>query len=301
MAKIQARNVDDELYQRIEQSAMKHERSLEGEIRIALREYYAPKIKETVPFTLRESWQKQTGERLQWLIGRLLDDGYFGWHRKGQIAGIPEFVRVADQLGSNPGLLMDISEGRREMVSDLARELAKCYSASSDWLLTGDGSPFAVTRMGALGYHEFFLPAEGGNYTFELLRISRGRHEGTLIVLRICADTGHTVFGVVTECFNLGGGMGATGHGRLKEFLLFLKTKCAHLAKNTYDFSPPEPDFDFWSVIGQHHPVWYQDANQRTTARWLQQIYSGVDPADWFNGWSADLQEIADASFGGDE
>ncbi|HGS6999614.1 TPA: hypothetical protein ACMEWZ_005630, partial [Klebsiella pneumoniae] len=37
MAKIQARNVDDALYQRIEQSAMKNERSLEGEIRTALR------------------------------------------------------------------------------------------------------------------------------------------------------------------------------------------------------------------------------------------------------------------------
>ena len=33
MAKIRARNVDDALFARIEQSAMKNERSLEGEIR----------------------------------------------------------------------------------------------------------------------------------------------------------------------------------------------------------------------------------------------------------------------------
>ena len=40
MAKIQARNVDDALFARIEQSAMKNERSLEGEIRLALARQY---------------------------------------------------------------------------------------------------------------------------------------------------------------------------------------------------------------------------------------------------------------------
>ncbi len=42
MAKIQARNVDDGLYELILQSSMKNERTLEGEIRFALQDYYRP-------------------------------------------------------------------------------------------------------------------------------------------------------------------------------------------------------------------------------------------------------------------
>lgn len=298
MAKIQARNVDDALYQRIEASAMRHERSLEGEIRIALRDYYTSAVAEEAPLSLRERWQQQTGQRLQWLFDRLIADGCLDTWKRDRTAGIADFVRVARQLETRPGQLMDLIDGRRDMAPAMADELARHFGACSDWLLTGEGSPFRVTRIGSHGYSEFFLPAEGGEHTFELIRISQGRHEGTLIILRTRTDTGQTELGVVTEAFYLGAGMGGGGHGNLKAFLLFLKTKCTHLAKNTYDFTPPEPDFDFWSVIGQHHPVWFKDANRRSTARWLQQMYAGDDPAGWFDGWKSDLEEIAATPFG---
>lgn len=301
MAKIQARNVDDALYQIIEASAMRHERSLEGEIRIALREYYAPKEADVTQCSLREQWQQQTGQRLQWLLDRLIADGYLDKWQRDRPAGIAEFVRVSRQLDINPGQLMDLVEGRLEMEHGMANALAKQFSANSDWLLTGEDSPFDVTRMGSSGYREYFLPEDGGEYTFELIRISQGRHEGTLIILRTCTNTGLIAFGVVTEAFYLSGGMGGGGHGNLKAFILFLKTKCAHLAMNTYNFTPPEPDFDFWSVIGHHHPVWFQDAKLRSTARWLQQVFNGQDPGGWFEGWSSDLKVIADTPFGGIE
>ena len=58
MAKIQARNVDDALFERIEQSAMKNERSMEGEIRLALAAAYPPrhccKFLDTVAFGITE-------------------------------------------------------------------------------------------------------------------------------------------------------------------------------------------------------------------------------------------------------
>ncbi|EKM4398497.1 hypothetical protein PUU75_005198, partial [Escherichia coli] len=77
MAKIQARNVDDALFARIEQSAMKNERSLEGEIRIALREYYQPVVQAQSVMSDRERWQRETGKRLKWLFNRLMADNYF--------------------------------------------------------------------------------------------------------------------------------------------------------------------------------------------------------------------------------
>ncbi|EHY8926651.1 hypothetical protein K4802_004551, partial [Salmonella enterica subsp. enterica serovar Saintpaul] len=63
MAKIQARNVDDALFARIEQSAMKNERSVEGEIRLALARLYpaTEPSQNIVPLSMRERWQQETG------------------------------------------------------------------------------------------------------------------------------------------------------------------------------------------------------------------------------------------------
>ncbi|EPU3937285.1 hypothetical protein ACVWYD_003881 [Morganella morganii] len=298
MAKVQARNVDDSLYLLIEQSAMKHERSVEGEIRIALREYYTPPANELPLLTMREHWQQQTGERLQWLLDRLLEDGFFGWPYKDHQAGTKEFVRAACHLGTTPGVLMDIKEGLCEMTFDLAEEITKQFSVSNNWLLTGEDSPFEVTRINSMDYSQFFIPGNKANYTFEFIRICEGRHTGNLLILQKNKDTGHISMGFVNS-FYLKSGMGSDGHANLKKFFIFLKTKGAHLTKNTYDFTPPEPDFDWWSVIGQHHPIWFQNANYRSAANWLQTILTGNDPDNWFTGWKKDLETIRDTPYGG--
>lgn len=64
MAKIQARNVDDALFARIEQSAMKNERSLEGEIRQALARQYPAGTTSPEILSSRQQWQKECGGRL---------------------------------------------------------------------------------------------------------------------------------------------------------------------------------------------------------------------------------------------
>jgi len=115
MAKIQARNVDDALYQRIEQSAMKNERSLEGEIRTALREYYQPVVSQEPMMSEREGWQHETGKRLRWLFDRLIEDNYYRTSGRANKAGVPELVQLARQLDTSPGLLMDIMEGNEEL------------------------------------------------------------------------------------------------------------------------------------------------------------------------------------------
>jgi len=298
MAKIQARNVDDALFARIEQSAMKNERSLEGEIRIALREYYQPVVQAGPAMSDRERWQHETGKRLKWLFNRLMADNYFREFAGARPPDTFDLVRFGRQLDTSPGVLMDIMEGRQELSFTLADTIARNFDASADWLLGESGQPFPFVRLGSAGYREFFFPVGStGDHTFEFLRIAGGRHDGTLIILRQDIQTKRVTPGVVTESFYLRSGMGSGGYGNLKRVLLFLKTEGARLSINTYDWTPEHPDFDFWTVIGQHHHVYFQDSPRRSSARWLQQVLNGEDPGEWFQGgWTPILKEVAAAT-----
>lgn len=299
MAKIQARNVDDALYQRIEQSAMKNERSLEGEIRIALREYYQPAHKEGPVLTEREQWQLETGQRLKWLFDCLMADNYFRDYAGARTLDTFDLVRFGRQLSISLGLLMDIMAGREELTFELADRIAHHCDASADWLLGESGQPFPFVDIRSVGYREFFFPAGSkSDYTFEFLRISGGMHDGTLLILRKDLQTKRITPGVINE-FHLRSGMGSGGYGNLKRFLLLLKTEGARLSINTFDWTPEHENFGFWSVIGQHHHVYFQDSTRRSSARWLQQVFNGEDPDDWFsNGWASLLKEIGETPFG---
>lgn len=296
MPKIQARNIDEALYQRIELSAMKHERSLEGEIRIALRDYYTPVAPQTPALSLRERWQTEAGQRLRLLIQRLNEDG-FDPRTRSDNAGVADFVHLGGQLGTSPGLLMDIAEGRAELTPETAGKLEDYCGTSGSWLLSGEGRMFPLVTLGTysgIGWQAFFFPDGDDRYVFEFIRIEGGCHDGTLLILRQHEYSGHTTTGLVTEAFYLGAGMGGGGYGNLKTFLLFLKKHCAPLVMNAYVFTPPEPDFDFWSVMGQHHPVWFRNISQCSPSRWLLQLLSGEDPNGWFTeGWKSVLEEVA--------
>ncbi|EGL0768336.1 hypothetical protein SMZ59_005297 [Salmonella enterica] len=306
MAKIQARNVDDALFSRIEQSAMKNERSVEGEIRLALARLYpaTDPSQNIVPLSMRERWQQETGQRLRWLLQRLNEDGFGTRARTGDAsASVADYVRLGDQLSTSPGLLMDIAEGRAEMTPEMAGALQSWCGASGDWLLSGEGESFPVVKLGTysgVSWQEFFFPDDDDNRCiFELIRITGGRHDGTLLILRQNEESGSVTTGIVTEAFYLGAGMGNGGYSNLKTFLLFLKTCCQELVMNAYVFEPPESGSDLWSVMGQHHPVWFRDAKRRSPSRWLQQVLNGEDPGEWFaGGWSPILQEVAKTAAG---
>ncbi|UAN34322.1 hypothetical protein [Enterobacter sp. JBIWA005] len=300
MAKIQARNVDDALFARIEQSAMKNERSLEGEIRLALARQYPDVTVDGEMLTGRQRWQKECGGRLLALFGRLSSDGVLPGSRHDGRTRIADLVRIAQRLNVSPGLLMDCAEGEDELTRDLAERLETTFGAGTDWLTTGDGMMFPLVTLGTysgVSWQTFFFPDGDERYVFELIRITGGRHDGTLMILRQNEKTGAIATGLVTEAFYLGAGMGSGGYGSLKAFLLFLNAHCRDLVMNAYVFEPPEADFDFWSVMGQHHPVWFRDANRRSPSRWLQQVLSGEDPGEWFaGGWTSVLEEVASAS-----
>jgi hypothetical protein len=300
MAKIQARNVDDALFERIEQSAMRNERSLEGEIRLALARQYPvnPTAPETLPH--REQWQKECGERLLALFDRLSCDGFFSGSLQDRNTRMADWVRIARQLDVSPGLLMDCIDGKAELTRNLAVCIESRFGGNAEWLTTGEGLMFPLVILGTysgMSWTEFFHPDNDDNrYIFELIRITGGRHDGTLLILRQNEKDGAIATGLVTEAFYLGSGMGNGGYGNLKSFLQFLKTRCQDLVMNAYVYEPPEPDFDFWSVMGQHHPVWFCNVSRRSPSRWLQQVLNGEDPGEWFaGGWSSILKEVAEA------
>ncbi|ENC0564826.1 hypothetical protein ABJ785_003745 [Escherichia coli] len=301
MAKIQARNVDDALFARIEQSAMKNERSVEGEIRLALaRLYPATELSQNmVPLSMRERWQQETGLRLRWLLQCLNEDGFGIRAHTGDVS-VADYVRLGDQLSISPGLLMDIAEGRAEMTPEMAGALQSWCGTSGDWLLSGEGEPFPVVKLGTysgVSWQEFFFPDDDGQYVFEFIRIEGGLHDGTLLILRRHEHSGSITTGLVTETFYLGAGMGTGGYGKLKNFLLFLKQYGGPLVMSAYQFTPPEPNFDFWSVMGRHHPVWFRDINRCSPSRWLQQVLNGEDPGEWFaGGWSSILKDVVEAT-----
>ncbi|WP_174868523.1 hypothetical protein [Pectobacterium polaris] len=299
MKKFQVRNVDDLLYQCIEQAAIRNERSIEGEVRFALRDYYLHATQPTeVTLSNRERWQLDTGRRLRWLFERLIADNYFREIGRTQMTSMPELVRLARHLNLSPGLLMDLIDGLHELTIPQAEQITSAFDASAEWLLSGCERPFPVESIGNY-YHDFFIPPDGSKgYVFELVRIDGGRHDGTLFCLRYHPQTRRYTLGVVSAEFMLRAGMGATGHGKLKTFLLFLKTRCHSLPLNAFSWTTDEEEEDFWQVFGQHHPVFFQNPNRRTSARWLQQLLQGEDPGDWFTGWSPSLEEIANTEYG---
>ncbi|EDT2962846.1 hypothetical protein EL09_22550 [Salmonella enterica subsp. enterica] len=299
MAKIQARNVDDTLYELIQQSAMKNERTLEGEIRYALSDYYRPVTPENgaPALSLRERWQRETGARLQWLFDRLISDNWLQSNIRRSKADIFSIVRLARWLDEpSPARLLECVSGEQELSFGLADRIAREFNTSVDWLISDEGEPFPVRRIGN-GYRDFFMqdgqPDDG--LVFEMIRIEGGRHDGTLLCLRYSPESPRNIeLGVVTEQFKLAAGMGGTGHANLKAFLMFLKSDGEKLAINAFNWTPDKgmEDFDFWSVFGQHHPVYFQNTGRRTSARWLQQVLNGEDPGGWFEGWTSSLDEI---------
>jgi plasmid stability protein len=294
MAKIQVRNVPDDIYDRIAHVANREARSVEAECRLALSQRYAPTEHPGPTLTRRMQWRLDTGQRLQWLFQRLVDDRYFPDPRAAEI------TRLARRLATpSAGELIDCVEGLKELTFALADRIAAGFDADAQWLLSGQGTPFPVVRI-ASHYREFFLPADDSTrYVFELVRIDSGRHEGTLVCLRHDPHTLRYTLGVVTENGAMGAGMGSGGHDNLKRFLLFLKTHNALLALNAFNWTPGEEEEDLWHMLGHHHPLYCQDPTQRTTARWLQQLLEGDDPDDGFTGWAASLTELNNTPYGG--
>lgn len=274
MARISIRDLPDDLHMQLMRSAAGSQRSLEGEIRYGLMRYVQSITESRRPPTpLRETWQRETGQRLSRLLQRLRDDDAYAWNERLDLPSL------AMSLGeSSPAMLMDYIDGHAALTFDMATRLAEKFSCSLQWLISGTGSMFPYPEIGG-SYREFFAPAlEDKSNIIKLVRICsnkgeddlRGRHDGTLLMF--CIKDGHpTISAGYSGRFYLNGNMGSSGHASFEGFVEFLNEN-KNICYSDYNYTGTVDDTGLW----EHHPNFYLKNSSR--AHWLMPMLEGRSP-----------------------
>lgn len=288
MAKIQVRNFPDDIFMRVEAAAARAERSIEAECRLALTEKYKPVQEESL--THRQRWRKDVAARLAFVFERLRSDGFFAWSEPSDVAHI---ARRAGE--ASPALLFDCLDGLDDLPFDLADRLSLSFGFSQSWLLSGEKTPFPAHNIGS-SYHDFFSQPEEGKFSWELYRVTGGRHEGELTCLKSDNKNGNKILGYVNEHFVLADGMGSGGRGNLECFIRFLKENWPALSSytTTWVYEAGDKGTD----LGQHHPVFYQRLMSRSPAKWLVDMFEGRCPGDWLKEFGYELKGLKGIPYG---
>ena len=288
MAKIQVRNFPDDIFMRIEAAAARAERSIEAECRLALKQKYKPAQEESL--THRQRWRKDVAARLAFVFERLRSDGFFAWNEPSDVAHI---ARRAGE--ASPALLFDCLDGLDDLTFDLADRLSLSFGFNQSWLLSGEKTPFPAHNIGS-SYHDFFSQPEEGKFSWELYRVTGGRHEGELICLKNDNKNGNKTLGYVNEHFVLSDGMGGGGRGNLEYFIRFLKENWPELSSyiTTWVYEAADKGTD----LGQHHPVFYQRLMSRSQGKWLIDMFEGRRPGDWLKEFDYELNDIKKIPYG---
>ncbi|NWA28570.1 hypothetical protein HX866_27145 [Pseudomonas gingeri] len=275
MARISIRDLPDDLHYKLQEAAASHERSLESEIRFALKQYIHSFSKPAPEqLSLREAWQRQVGQRLKFLFERLREDGVFAW---GEHSDTPHLALRLDE--PSPSLLMDCIDGLSALTFALAEKITQQFGCSLEWLLSGKGSMFPYPEIGN-SYAEFFAPAiDHANTHIKLVRVcqeeaggSSGRHDGTLIMFRVEKGKHSIAAGFSSTRFYLGSGMGATGHGNLETFVKFINQHPG-IRYEAHNFCGELDETGMW----EHHPSYYLNGLEH--AQWLRPLLDGTSPS----------------------
>lgn len=291
MARINIRELPDHIHKAISESADKNNRSTEGEVRSILQAYVSSLEPQPAPIeTLRQSWQKGVGNRLDQLFACLREDRVFPSRLP------PTLVGIARIIGEDtPAHLLDCMEGIASPSFDMLDRVVAWSSGSYEWLVSGMGTIFPVENIGSR-YSDFFLyERDSKDLTFHLLRICGGRSEGKILCFRHDGAKQTYASGFISEHFMLKQGMGSGGHGNLNRFIRFLKTHCGNRALRAYNYEEPERSTE----QGMHHPLYYLRLS--SDADWLRKLFDGEDPADWLEGNRSAWKEISELSFGNGE
>jgi plasmid stability protein len=291
MARINIRELPDHIHKAISDSAERNNRSTEGEVRSILQSYVSSLEVKPAPIeTLRQSWQKGVGNRLDQLFACVRKDQVFGFGDRQSLVGI------ARTIGEDtPAHLLDCMEGIASPSFEMLDRVVAWSGGSYEWLVSGLGTVFPVENLGN-DYHDFFLhDRKSKHITFHLLRVCGGRCEGMLLCFRHDSVKQTYASGYMYANFNLKGGMGSGGHHKLSQFIRFLKTQCGDRAFKAYNYEETEVNTE----QGTHHPVYYIRA--ASTANWLRMLFDGQDPDDWLEGYRSAWKEIADLPFGNGE
>jgi plasmid stability protein len=291
MARINIRELPDHIHQAISESAIKNNRSTEGEVRSILQSYVLSlEAKPAVAETYRQSWQKGFGYRL---------DQLFACVRRDQVFPITEPQSIADiarAIGEeSPANLLDCLDGLSSPTFDMLDRIVVWSGGSHRWLLSGMDTVFPVENIGNK-YQDFFLyDRHSKNVTFHLLRICGGRSDGMILCVR--HDIAKKIYasGYIYEHFMLKEGMGSGGSGNLNRFIRFLKTNCGNRVLKAYNYEETEMN----TQQGAHHPLHY--LRLASQADWLRKLFSGEDPANWLAGYSPLWTDMDELPFGNGE
>jgi len=272
MQKLQARNIPDDLYERVAAEAARNDRSLEGEVRHTLTIAYP--AERSGELSLRQQWQRETARRLHQLTAQLQADDFWQFRGPGTV------VQLARSTGeSSPARFFDWMDGHEPLPYEAARRIADFTGCGHDWLLEGRTDPFPAADIGnPADYEHFFCPEIRGDWRFHLIRFG----DGQLFCVRNDRSTSTWAAGYMGGRFYLQDGMGSGGMGNLKRFLQFIKAHGIHLKADSYDRTEKSDH------TGLHHPCYFTRNSSRTLTDWLPQILKGDLP----DRWATDAAEL---------
>lgn len=291
MARINIRDLPDHIHKAISESADKNNRSTEGEVRSILQSYVSSLEAKPAPIeTLRQSWQRGVGQRLDQLFGFVRRDKVFSFGEPQSIVGIARIIGE-----ETPAHLLDCLEGIASPSFDLLDRVAAWSGGSYNWLVSGMGTVFPVENIGS-SYQDFFLhDRQSKDVTFSLLRICGGRSDGMLLCIRHDSAKQTYASGFIYEHFKLKSDLGSGGSGNLNRFIRFLKTNCGNRVLKAYNYEETELSTE----QGAHHPLYY--LRSADSADWLRKLFDGEDPANWLAGNSPLWRDMGELSFGNGE
>ncbi|EOZ6414802.1 hypothetical protein ACQUXI_003945 [Cronobacter turicensis] len=285
MGKLQVRNIPDEIYASIEKAAAAAERSIEGEVRLTLREVYS-RQQSQVAQSLLVQWQKETGARLSRFITQLKQDGYFQRDEPGDV------MHVARMAGEpSPAYLLRCLEGNEALSFDLADRLASRFDGNAHWFMSGSGLPFKTDYLTSSTWKSFFARATADD-VFHLIRLSTPRRTGMLLCIRHNTAEGSYRAGFITEQFFLNNGMGSGGSGNLFRFIEYLKKNGRSIRTVGYELKLPEDE-----QYSNHHPLFYLRHTQISDSMWLYKMMTGERPGSWLSDFDYYLKKLAEVPF----
>ncbi|MBY4954535.1 hypothetical protein [Pantoea sp. DY-17] len=285
MPSINIRNLPDDLHERISRTASRSERSLEGEVRYALANAYP----NSTGLTLKQEWMQATAERLRQLHFQLKTDNFWRHHRSPGT-----LTELARQIGEDsPARLLAWMDGHEPITFEGAKRIEAFTGCSADWLMDGTSDMFPVEDIGH--YTGFFLPETPGNYEFHLIRYGKGDGLVPLHVIRYNSVNDSFASGQMMGRFYLGMGMGSTGTGNLKRFLIFLKKHSWKLKLRSYTYDPANEE------AGSHHPTHILDSDRLNENNWLDRLFKGQITDSWADEFSWVLDEVKNAPVGSPE
>lgn len=298
MARMTIRNLPESIHQQLTAAAEQHQRSTEAEIRFALQQYVAELqlLRPTTgPESTRQRWQRQTGQRIAQLFVRLRQDEVFAGRGRHDV---PHLARMIGE--ASPATLLDVIDGLEAPSFDLLRRISCCFHCSESWLLSGAGPLFLWENL-AEDYAPFFSEeAENSRRRLRLIRLCGGQLDGTLLCIRYDNQQQHFTSGYLPAAFPLRSTFSAEAAEQLCRLISLLKTLRGARQIEAYDMQVSET----LSGVNDHHPRYFMRQSVSTPANWLQKLFAGEDPADWFSVFPsalATLREVPFAEGGNDE